>query len=780
MSTLAALNIELSANVARLQQDMARANAAITGGFSRMEQSARLASASMAGFFKGGLGIVGVTEAVAGLVDASRDVDKLKRSLEAVDGSTQAAADDMKFLGDTAKRLGLDFTSASQAYVQLAAAAKGTGLEGEKSREVFTAVSQAVAALGGSSEQAQGALLAIGQMISKGTVQAEELRGQLGERLPGAFQIAARSIGVTTEQLGAMLEKGEIVATDFLPRFAAELDKTYSGARFNGIENNLNRISNALKGFAAAAAEFLHIPQGIDNLANNIEVVGDKFNASFGSNQAAEIAKTSAAMDALRAKVGELIKTRDMAGSMGGLFGGNGNTAGIDSDIERTNQQLLQMQRHLEDLQAQSVKPAAPVLMGPNRADLEEGLAAQKASADELRRFEVERQIRAAREKRDVEQLTALYVEQLKAKKDSKLTDTDRLAQAKAMAQDDIGKAAAKLSNRQTTQAQRDLNALLAEGKTVTEQYRTPLEAVSAEQEHLSVLLKAGAIDQETFTRAMQGAALAADQMGPTLRDYQNNLNRLGAESERIKDELDPGRIFDRQVGDINQMVEQGLLTVDQARAKAAGLFEDLNSDKTAKGLGRATEAAHDFGLALSSAAGQALTNWQGFGNFLQSLGKDIAQLILKVAVLKPLEKAISSGIGGLLGGFPMANGGIMTSAGPLPLTAYANGGVANSPQFTIFGEGRRPEAFVPLPDGRSIPVTMRGDGGGNGGTVVQVIDQRSAKSPAAEVTQQDDGNGRQRIRILIRDEVKGLLGSGHLDKSMSSNYGIKRTGVSR
>ena len=41
--------------------------------------------------------------------------------------------------------------------------------------------------MGLSADQTSGVLLALQQMISKGTVQAEELRGQLGERLPGAL-----------------------------------------------------------------------------------------------------------------------------------------------------------------------------------------------------------------------------------------------------------------------------------------------------------------------------------------------------------------------------------------------------------------------------------------------------------------------------------------------------------------------------------------------------------------------------------------------------------------
>jgi len=57
--------------------------------------------------------------------------------------------------------------------------------------------------------------------------------------------------------------------------------------------------------------------------------------------------------------------------------------------------------------------------------------------------------------------------------------------------------------------------------------------------------------------------------------------------------------------------------------------------------------------------------------------------------------------------GAAFADGGIMTSSGPLSLKAYANGGVATSPQLALFGEGSMNEAYVPLPDGRSIPVTM-------------------------------------------------------------------------
>ena len=58
------------------------------------------------------------------------------------------------------------------------------------------------------------------------------------------------------------------------------------------------------------------------------------------------------------------------------------------------------------------------------------------------------------------------------------------------------------------------------------------------------------------------------------------------------------------------------------------------------------------------------------------------------------------------------ADGGVMTSSGPMQLNRYARGGVATRPQVALFGEGSMNEAFVPLPDGRRIPVAMNDAGG--------------------------------------------------------------------
>ena len=181
------------------------------------------------------------------MVQAQIQVDQLRNGLNFAVGRDKSAGE-LNFIRESSKALGLEFVSTSQQYMKLASAARGTSLEGQKVREVFTAVAQASTVMGLSAEQTSGALLSISQMISKNTIMSEELKGQLGERLPGAFQTAARAMGVTTEQLNKMLETGQVVAGDFLPKFAAELSKGVAPeveAAAKSMQASVNKMSYA-------------------------------------------------------------------------------------------------------------------------------------------------------------------------------------------------------------------------------------------------------------------------------------------------------------------------------------------------------------------------------------------------------------------------------------------------------------------------------------------------------------------------------------------------------
>ena len=131
---------------------------------------------------------------------------------------------------DSAKRFSeqfvvpLDQTIAN--YTKLKASVVGAGLGTEETNKAFEALSASVLATGGDTQDLNSALRAASQVFSKGKVSAEELRQQIGERLPGAFTIFADSMGITTKELDKLLEDGKVDLLDFVG-FTEELIKRY-------------------------------------------------------------------------------------------------------------------------------------------------------------------------------------------------------------------------------------------------------------------------------------------------------------------------------------------------------------------------------------------------------------------------------------------------------------------------------------------------------------------------------------------------------------------------
>jgi len=93
----------------------------------------------------------------------------------------------------------------------------------------------------------------------------------------------------------------------------------------------------------------------------------------------------------------------------------------------------------------------------------------------------------------------------------------------------------------------------------------------------------------------------------------------------------------------------------------------------------------------------------QAFKDFGRATLQIIAKILAKLLALKVAKMVLGMADGGVLPG-------VEDSTASLPVNSYARGGVARSPQLAVFGEGNRNEAFVPLPDNRSIPVTFTGD----------------------------------------------------------------------
>lgn len=248
-----------------------------------LQSTADLATRGIQAFI--GLKVVSwAKDGAAALFEASAAAERLRTSLDFA--SARGSAGELVYLRKTTDELGLSFKGTAQAYQQFQAASRGTALEGQKARDVFEAISKASAVMGLSAEQSSGALLALQQMVSKGTVQAEELRGQLGERLPGAFQTAARAMGVTTAELGKMLEQGQVIATDFLPKFAAELERSLGNAAEKAadrLDASANRMGNAwdrLKQRVGDSGISQQMAQEMNFLTRAMDAITDKMDST--------------------------------------------------------------------------------------------------------------------------------------------------------------------------------------------------------------------------------------------------------------------------------------------------------------------------------------------------------------------------------------------------------------------------------------------------------------------------------------------------------------------
>jgi tape measure domain-containing protein len=176
------------------------------------------------------VGLQGAIDLGKSALDSFNTINKIQSQLTiASGGDAQKAAAEFTYLSAAADRIGISLREAAPAYAKFAIAAKATGLTVDQTRFIFEQLAIAGRSAGLSASDFEGVLKAVEQGFSKGSIQAEELRGQLGDRLPGAFVLFAKSIGKTTEELGKLMEKNEVASVAFID-FARTLATDYQGA----------------------------------------------------------------------------------------------------------------------------------------------------------------------------------------------------------------------------------------------------------------------------------------------------------------------------------------------------------------------------------------------------------------------------------------------------------------------------------------------------------------------------------------------------------------------
>lgn len=247
---------------------------------------------------------------LGGFADYAAQLQKMQIALRGAAGSQEEFNRAMRAAGAATQNLNVPQDVAIQGMTRLTAAVKGAGGQVSDAEIVFNNVTSAIKATGGSAQDVDGAITAMVQVFSKGKVSAEELSGQLGERLPGAVTKFAKANEMTLPELQKALEQGQVGLNELM-NFIVQLGDEYagvaeqiagssqdSGARLTVAFNQMRiAIGEALQPigaeFQAAFAEFIEkitpalvatlpkIAEAALGLARNLDVLAISAGAVF-------------------------------------------------------------------------------------------------------------------------------------------------------------------------------------------------------------------------------------------------------------------------------------------------------------------------------------------------------------------------------------------------------------------------------------------------------------------------------------------------------------------
>jgi len=175
-----------------------------------------------------GAQVGGLRQQLGGFADYAAQIQKMQIALKGAAGTQEEFNRAVAAAESATRNLNVPQDVAIQGMTQLTAAVKGAGGQVSDAELVFRNVSSAIKATGGSAQDVDGAITAMVQVFSKGKVSAEELSGQLGERLPGAVTKFAKANNMTLPELQKALEQGQVGLNELM-NFIIQLGGEYSG-----------------------------------------------------------------------------------------------------------------------------------------------------------------------------------------------------------------------------------------------------------------------------------------------------------------------------------------------------------------------------------------------------------------------------------------------------------------------------------------------------------------------------------------------------------------------
>ena len=132
------------------------------------------------------------------------------------------------------------------------------------------------------------------------------------------------------------------------------------------------------------------------------------------------------------------------------------------------------------------------------------------------------------------------------------------------------------------------------EGKSLIEKYKSPLQKFKDEQEKLNELKKAGAIDEETYNKAMKDSQDTLNKANKTVRSSSTGVDSLVAGSAEAAAR---GNAF--RFGAMQDAEQTAKLAIAQGAPEVAGLSQKANANnktqiKPVKAMNHGTQSKND------------------------------------------------------------------------------------------------------------------------------------------------------------------------------------------
>lgn len=656
---------------------------------------------------------------------------------------------------------------ASDGFSKLYAALRPTGITLQELEDTFIGFTAAARASGATAEESSAALLQLKQALGSGILQGDELRS-INEQAPAVGQAIAREMGVTIGELKKLGSEGKIT-TDIVIRALAKL----RGEKLGQLSAQFNTSAQAVKDLQVAAEDFgkeiarVFGPTTVNLLRN--------FTTSLQGAADVWTSLTGGGDDRIQTRIrARQIALQDAQRRFPNPFGFN--TGERESYLRQREAQVFsRLQAQASAGAAGGSRPSADQQQARLAAAAERNAARSRAAAAASARSAAGKSAAAktSSETAPESNLNQLLIDNLRLNTELGNVGKDRISQLNAeielipqILKLQLSVLGASIKGQDLQQSRinaiTEARARSAELEKTLEGVNKEVAGIAEQAAALRVSTLSGLLPKESplkeAIKQVKTELLDADKAAEDLLSRLSELAGTNPTSGparaaigNLRGDLaiaDPSAIASQRLvqGDMDALQQQvvelqnagrELSTLDQLVQKYGADWDQIDP-KIRASLGALSEqkdkleqlnttyernkqlaesVAGTIGGGLGSAMDLLINGTESWGNSLKEIAsgvlKDIARQLTQTLVIAPIVKGITKGFG-------FADGGIMSPSGPLPLKTYARGGIANSPQLALYGEGSMNEAYVPLPDGRRIPVAMQGNG--SSGTTTNVV----------------------------------------------------------